>query len=420
MIRCLRIVAFRRLLMAYVLNELAWAVGTLALSLLVYKRTGSAIGSAAFFLCSQFLPALVSPALVARLDRASVRVVLPVLYAVEAALFGVLAYLVHHFLLVPVLLLALADGAIAATARSLATAARIEILRPKDLLQEGNALGSFGFSGAFMLGPVIGGAVVAAGGTLAALLVNCGLFAVLAVFLAITALPGAKADPEGSVWSRLGKGLAHVRSDAVLGRLLIMQAIGLCIFTITIPVEVVYAQHTLHAGASGYGLLLGVWGGGAVFGSVVYARFRRRSAPVLIAGVGTRAGRGLRRDDGGAEPDRGAVRRGGRRRGQQRRMGGVAHRHPGAHPGPLDGADDELDRLDVDAGAGHRHRRRRPDRAVRLVARRLRRGLGGLACCSRSWCHSPSATRDDRRPERRPSVEASAEEAAISRGKSLV
>ena len=60
MIRCLRIVAFRRLLMAYVLNELAWSVGTLALSLLVYKRTGSAIGSAAFFLCSQFLPALLN------------------------------------------------------------------------------------------------------------------------------------------------------------------------------------------------------------------------------------------------------------------------------------------------------------------------------------------------------------------------
>ncbi|HEX3977067.1 MAG TPA: MFS transporter [Solirubrobacteraceae bacterium] len=283
MIRCLRIVAFRRLLTAYVFNELAWSVGTLALSLLVYKRTGSAIGSAGFFLCSQFLPALLSPALVARLDRASVRVVLPVLYAVEAVLFGVLAYLVHHFVLVPVLLLALADGAIAATARSLATAARIEILRPRDLLHEGNALGSFGFSGAFMLGPVIGGAVVAAGGTLAALLANCGLFAVVAVFLAITALPGSKAEP-GSVWSRLGSGLAHVRSDSVMARLLIMQAVGLCIFTITIPVEVVYAQHTLHAGAGGYGLLLGVWGGGAVAGSVVFARFRRRAAPVLIAG----------------------------------------------------------------------------------------------------------------------------------------
>jgi len=282
-IRCLRIVAFRRLLAAYVFNELAWSVGTLALSLLVYRRTGSAIGSAGFFLCSQFLPALLSPALVARLDRASVRIVLPTLYAVEALLFGALAYLSQHFLLVPVLLLALADGAIAATARSLATAARVEILRPVDLMHEGNALGSFGFSFGYMAGPVIGGAVVAAGGTLAALLVNCGLFGAIACFLAVTALPGAKPEP-GSALSRLGRGLAHLRSDAVLARLMIIQAIGLCVFTISIPVEVVYAQQTLNAGADGYGLLLGVWGGGAVAGSFVYARFRRRSASALIGG----------------------------------------------------------------------------------------------------------------------------------------
>jgi predicted MFS family arabinose efflux permease len=282
-IRCLRIVAFRRLLAAYVFNELAWSVGTLALSLLVYRRTGSAIGSAGFFLCAQFLPALLSPALVARLDRASVRIVLPALYALEALLFGALAYLSQHFLLVPVLLLALADGAIAATARSLATAARVEILRPVDLMHEGNALGSFGFSFGYMAGPVIGGAVVAAGGTLAALLVNCGLFGMIACFLAITALPGAKPEP-GSALSRLGRGLAHLRSDAVLGRLMIIQAIGLCVFTISIPVEVVYAQQTLNAGADGYGLLLGVWGAGAVAGSFVYARFRRRSASALIGG----------------------------------------------------------------------------------------------------------------------------------------
>jgi predicted MFS family arabinose efflux permease len=282
-IRCLRIVAFRRLFAAYVLNELAWSVGTLALSLLVYRETGSAIGSAGFFLCSQFLPALLAPALVARLDRASLRVVLPALYLVESLLFGALAYLTHHFLLLPVLLLALADGAIAATARSLATAARVEILRPRDLMHEGNALGSFAFSGAYMAGPIIGGAVVAAGGTLAALLVNCGLFATVGAFLAITALPGAKPEP-GSALSRLSAGVAHVRSDPLLARLLTMQAIGLCIFTITIPVEVIYAQHALGAGAGGYGLLLGVWGGGAVAGSVVYARFRRRAATPLIAG----------------------------------------------------------------------------------------------------------------------------------------
>lgn len=293
MIRCLRITAFRRLMASYVLNELAWSVGTLALSLLVYKRTGSAIGSAGFFLCSQFLPALLAPGLVARLDRASLHVSLPVLYVVEAVLFGVLAYLVHHFLLVPVLLLALADGVIAAAARSLSTAARVEILRPRDLLHEGTAIGSFAFSGAYMLGPVIGGLVVAAGGTLAALLVNCALFAIVAVFLAMTALPGAKTDGGGSVLSRLGKGLAQLRSDSVLARLMGMQAFGLCIFTISIPVEVVYAQHTLNAGAGGYGLLLGVWGGGAVAGSVIYAPLRRRSAPLLIGGAGLALGIGF-------------------------------------------------------------------------------------------------------------------------------
>jgi DHA3 family macrolide efflux protein-like MFS transporter len=418
-IRCLRIVAFRRLLAAYVLNELAWSMGTLALSLLVYKRTGSAIGSAGFFLCSQFLPALLSPALVARLDRASVRVVLPVLYGVEAVLFGALAYLVHHFALVPVLLLALADGAIAAAARSLATAARIEILRPKDLLHEGNALGSFGFSGGFMLGPVIGGAVVVAGGTIAVLLLNCGLFAILGVFLALTALPGAKADPEGSVWSRLGNGLAHVRSDAVLGRLLTMQAIGLCIFTITIPVEVVYAQHTLNAGASGYGLLLGVWGGGAVLGSVIYARFRRRSAPLLIGASALALAAGFAVMT--VAPSLIVALCGAAVAGAGNSVEWVAwrtaiqERTPDRWMALMMSLADSMSMLAPGIGivAGGLITQFASSRAAFAVA-----SVGSLLFA----VAVPLAFRhaQERRPERRPSVEASAEEAAISRGKSLV
>src|ERR1039457_2482315 len=67
--RVLRLPAYRRLLAAYTLNELAWSVGSLALAVLVYRRTGSAVGAMAFFLCSQFFPALISPAVVARLDQ---------------------------------------------------------------------------------------------------------------------------------------------------------------------------------------------------------------------------------------------------------------------------------------------------------------------------------------------------------------
>ena len=59
--RVLKIPAFRRLLAAYTLNELAFMVGSLTLALLVYRRTGSALGAAGFFLSAQFVPALLSP-----------------------------------------------------------------------------------------------------------------------------------------------------------------------------------------------------------------------------------------------------------------------------------------------------------------------------------------------------------------------
>ena len=285
MSRCLRLPAFRRLLAAYVLNELAWSVGTLALSVLVYRETQSALGAAAFFICSQFLPAVLSPAVVTRLDIHAARRVLPALYALEAVLFGILAWFTHHFALVPVLALALADGVVAAAARSLAAAARTQILKPLDLLQEGNAVSNFGFSGAFMAGPVLGGLVVAAGGTVAALLVNCGLFAGIALVLSFTVLPEARPSA-GSGLRRLIDGMINVRRDRLLSRLLSVQAVGLVFFTVSIPVEVVYAQHTLHAGPGGYGALLSAWGLGAVAGSAAYARWRRRSTATLIAASG--------------------------------------------------------------------------------------------------------------------------------------
>ena len=51
----LKLPAYRRLLAAYTLTQLAWWLGTLGLAVLVYRRTGSALGSAAFFLCAASL-----------------------------------------------------------------------------------------------------------------------------------------------------------------------------------------------------------------------------------------------------------------------------------------------------------------------------------------------------------------------------
>jgi MFS family permease len=281
--RVLKLPAYRRLLAAYTLNELAWGVGSVALALLVFRRTGSAVGAMGFFLCAQFVPALVSPLLVARLDQRSARHVLPALYLLEGAAYLGLGVLASRFVLVPVLALTIANGIVALTARSLARAATVSVLTPAGLLREGNALSNGAFSVCFMTGPAIGGLAVGAGRTATALFTLVGVFAVIAVTLATAgALPAAPEQPVPAA-GRLRAALAHTRAHPAIRTLLSLQAAALTFFTMSIPVEVVFAQRTLHAGPRGYGVLLSAWGAGAVAGSAIYARWRALSARTLIA-----------------------------------------------------------------------------------------------------------------------------------------
>jgi predicted MFS family arabinose efflux permease len=272
---------FGRLSVAYALNELAWYVGTLSLSVLVYRRTGSTIGSAAFFLCSQGVPALIAPVVVGRLDRASPRRLLPSLYGAEAVLFIVLAWLTDRFMLGPVLGIVIIDGVIALTARSLSNGARTEILKPVGLVREGGAAVSMMFSVAYLIGPLTGGAVAAAGGTVTALVVSGVMFAVIAVSLLSRSIP-ASIVHDGPSTGRLRSGLAYVRANRAIANLLTIQSISVTFFSIATPIEVVLCVHTLHAGSAGYGGLLATWGGGAVLGSVAYARLRERALRDLL------------------------------------------------------------------------------------------------------------------------------------------
>lgn len=283
----LRIPVYRRLLAAYALNELAFMVGTVALALLVYRRTGSALGATAFFLASQFIPALISPMAVARLDQRSPQVVLPVLHWLEAAIFVVLAWVAgsgSHFSVAAVLALAFLDGVLALTARALTRAATVSVTGAAGLLRDGNAVSNAAFSICFMFGPGLGGTLVAAGSTSLALLVNAAIFAVCGLNL-VTApgLPEPEPDrpePKG----RVRAALAYVRGEPEISRLFVLQAIGVLFFTISVPVEVVFASHSLHSGAAGYGGMVSAWGAGAVAGAAVYARWRARPNRELIVG----------------------------------------------------------------------------------------------------------------------------------------
>jgi MFS family permease len=163
-----------------------------------------------------------------------------------------------------------------------ARATTVAVTAEAGLLREGNALANSLFSICFFAGPALGGLMVVAGGTKVVLVVNAALFAVITLTLASSPdlpPPVPAANPGRG---RLRAAFAHARGQPLIRSLLGVQAMLLLFFTISIPVEVVYAQRTLHAGAAGYGVLLSAWGGGAVFGATIYARWRRRPARDLI------------------------------------------------------------------------------------------------------------------------------------------
>jgi Transmembrane secretion effector len=281
----LRIPTYRRLLAAYALNELAFMIGSVALALLVYRRTGSALGATAFFLAAQFVPALISPMAVARLEHLPARAVLPLLHWFEALIFVVLALLASSdFSFGLVLVLAFVDGVVALVARALTRAATVSVTSAAGLLRDGNAVSNAAFSVCFMFGPGLGGAFVAAGGTSLALLVNAGIFALCGVVLATARGLPDPAPERAPARGRVRAALAYVRERPPLRALFILQAVGVLFFTISVPVEVVFAQHSLHAGAAGYGAMLSAWGAGALAGAVVYARWRARPSRELIVG----------------------------------------------------------------------------------------------------------------------------------------
>src|SRR3954451_11795363 len=274
---------FGRLLTSYTVNELGDSLGIVALAILVFDRTGDIAATSAFFLAGKFLPALLAPAFTAHLDQVALRRALPGIYVGEALAFAALAYLADgHFLLGAVLVLALIDGSLAITGRGLTRGAVGAVLEPAGMLKEGNALMNIGFAIASVGGYALAGLLVAEFGLATALLADAASFLVIAVLLASARnLPAATLEHQP--WrERLGDGLRFVRRHRPIRLLLGGQAVALVLFTLVIPIEVVYAKESLGTTDAGFGILLASWGVGIVIGSLIYLLVRTRTALGLI------------------------------------------------------------------------------------------------------------------------------------------
>src|SRR5215218_10188411 len=149
---------FKVLAGGYSINELGNWLGDIALAVLVFDQTGSPIATALLFVGTRFVPALLAPAIVARVEALRPRLSLPLLYGADAIVFGLLALIVaDHFTLPLVVALGAVDGTLALAARALTRSASATLLAPAGLLRRGNALFNLGFTAAGALGPAIAG-----------------------------------------------------------------------------------------------------------------------------------------------------------------------------------------------------------------------------------------------------------------------
>jgi MFS family permease len=145
-----------------------------------------------------------------------------------------------------------------------------------------NAAVNIAFSGTFVVGPVVGGAIAASAGAPVALLVDSVSFLACGALL-LDMHPYVDEASGESVRARLLAAWKHINAVPALRTLLLAQAVALVFFESTPPIEVAYAKATLHVGDRGFGLLVTVWGIGVAMGSVLFARSARRSLRLMVS-----------------------------------------------------------------------------------------------------------------------------------------
>lgn len=217
------------------------------------------------------------------LDRRRLLIVVSTYTAVVAAATTFLAY---TDVLSPIMLLAMTFllGCGSALAAPAWQAIQPELV-PAEQIPAASALGGVTVNGARAIGPALGGVIVAAAGPAAVFALNAVTFLVILGALVWWRRP---ADDTGIDRERLGRsmmtGLHYIQSAPIVRRILLRSAL------FAFPASALWAllplasSQRLHFGASGYGLVLGMLGVGAVAGVALFPKLRTRfGANTLLA-----------------------------------------------------------------------------------------------------------------------------------------
>ena len=142
---------------------------------------------------------------------------------------------------------------------------------------------NIGFAVASVGGAALAGLLIAQFGIATALLVDAASFLAIAIVLALTrGLPGGSRRARAVPRAVRRRHALRPPATRRVRLLLIGEALALVLFTLVVPIEVIYAKESLGTSNAGFGILLASWGAGIVVGSLVYLLVKQRSPLGLI------------------------------------------------------------------------------------------------------------------------------------------
>jgi MFS family permease len=273
--------AARRIAVAKLISLTGSQAAITALLFTLFQRTGSSRWIASALLLTLGVQGVLSPVAGALGDRFDRRRVMIASDLLGAACFAAMALAGS-----PASLLALAfAAAVVETPFFPSASAAVPNLVPKSDLAWANGTIAFGSNVGYLVGPALGGVLVALIGAPAVFVANAATFLASAALVATVrgSFSGERGDAE-ETYRGVRAGFVFVWRDPVLRTMIVAFAVfALCVGSVL--VAELPLSSSFHAGSVGYGLLASSFGIGALVGSLLGKRLTPDTdRPVMVAG----------------------------------------------------------------------------------------------------------------------------------------
>ena len=270
----------RRLAFGRLISVTGGAAAYTALMYTVWNRTHSATWQSATLLLTFGVVGILAPLTGHLGDRFDRRLVMIVSESIAAALFLAMAFVGAPKLLV---VLAFCSALAESPFWSASGAAIPNLVEREEDIAWANSLVGLGRNAGIMIGPMIGGVLLTVLGPSWVFAIN-GLTFVVSVLLTISVhgdYAGERSAADEEEHQGLAAGIRFLWNDRVLRRMTLAWLVFLLGAGMGMVADAPLAE-VFGAGSAGFGLLIAVWGGGSVLGSLLGRRLTARTEPLWL------------------------------------------------------------------------------------------------------------------------------------------